>query len=523
MVEEGRDLPGEVMRDDWNRRAEENHKLHIATGHAHSDEEFRASGEKDLVEAILDGISLWPEAKALEIGCGVGRLLVPLSDRIAAAHGVDISEVMVAKSRDYCTGRSNLTIRRTDGMLKEFGDESIDFVFSFIVFQHVPFREAIETYVREAARVLVPGGVLRFQVDGRWRDRAGHAADTYDGVVFNPGEVRRLVGEAGLTLLEEWGEETHYHWVTARKPGAGAGRVSFQPATYDTALLETLLGNLGVASAASGARVVASGHCGVRAVLGPFESRYETLANAAFVDVVFRALLGRSPDPSGLAYHTRILDEGFEDRSALVDTILCGAEFRQLVRPRVPLLPWPRFAALAVQGGLPTFFGAVDAVVARIRELTPDEAVGESFRLCVGQPPDEEGRAYNIELIGRSEYGRRLFVRQLLSHQDGVPLPAPLSYDRTREILNRLGALDARPARHLLEAFPGEGAAAAQTLARTASLPVADFVEVVYQLVLGRGADDEGRCRYIRRLESGSLSRAALLRDLLWSEELRSR
>lgn len=522
MVEKSQKLPCGAMRDDWNRRAEEDHKLHIATGHAHSDEEFRASGEKDLEESILDGISLSSEATALEIGCGVGRLLVPISERIAFAHGVDISEVMIAKSRDYCAQRPNVTTLRTDGTLKGFGDGSIDFVFSFIVFQHVPFRDAIETYIREAARILVPGGLLRFQVDGRWRERAELAADTYNGVVFSPGQVRSLVGQAGMVILEEWGEETHYHWVTARKPGVGSGRVGFQPAAYDTALLESLLGRLGVADAAREARAVTDGLRGIRGALGPFEREHETLANAAFADAVLRALLGRSPDPAGLAYHTRILDEGFEDRSAMVDTILSGAEFRQLVRPRVRRLPWLRLSSLAGPGGLPTFFEAVDAVVERVRDLTPNEAVGESFRLCVGQPPDEEGRAYNVDLIARSSYGLRLFVRQLLSQQDGVPLPPPLPEDRARELLDRLGARDARPAPHVIESFPGEGAAAAQTLARTASLPVTDFVETAYRLVLGREGDGEGCRRYVHGLETGTLSRAALLRDLLWSDELRS-
>src|SRR5689334_21849998 len=93
------------MRGDWDRRAEEDYKLHIATGHSASDEAFAESGDHDLDEAILDGIELLPDAKALEIGCGVGRLLVPLSKRIALAAGADISEVMIRKSKEFAAAR----------------------------------------------------------------------------------------------------------------------------------------------------------------------------------------------------------------------------------------------------------------------------------------------------------------------------------------------------------------------------------------------------------------------------------
>jgi SAM-dependent methyltransferase len=522
MTETDGSSPGSVMRADWNRRAEEDHKLHIATGHARSEEEFRASGEKDLVEEILDGITLSPDAEALEIGCGVGRLLAPLSERIAAAHGVDISEVMVGKSKEYCAGRPNVTTRVTDGTLEAFADGSVDFVYSFIVFQHVPLREAIATYVRDAARILVPGGLLRFQVDGRWRERAGRTADTYDGVVFSPAEARALVEGAGLSCLEEWGEETHYHWVTAEKPGSGPGRARFHPGSCDTALLGDLLAGLGVPEPAEKARDVSAGRIGIRAALGAFEDALAALPNARFVEEVLRGLLGHASEPSGLAYHTRILDEGFEDRAAMVDTVLSGAEFRQLVRPRVPRVPWSRLAPLAGRDGVPGFFDAVDAAVERIRDLPPVEAVDESFRLLVGHPPDAEGRAYNVALLGRSAFSVRLFVRQLLSAGDGLQVPAPLPGSRADDLLDRLGARGVPPSPHAIEAFPGEAVAAVRFLGKTSSLGSADFVAIGYSAIFGRPADEEGRDYYSRRLDAGTLSRASFLRELLWSDELRA-
>ncbi len=183
----------ERMRGEWDRRAGEDARFYIASGSAESDEAFRASGERELTDVVLDGIVLDPAAEALEIGCGVGRLLVPLARRVAVAHGVDISPVMIGKSAAFCRGTPNVRTAVTDGTLRPFPDASLDFVFSFIVFQHIPSREPIRRYVEEAARVLKPGGLFRFQVDGRWRGREKREATTYDGVKFSPPEVRALL------------------------------------------------------------------------------------------------------------------------------------------------------------------------------------------------------------------------------------------------------------------------------------------------------------------------------------------
>ena len=41
-----------------------------------------------------------------------------------------------------------------------------DFAYSAIVFQHIPSREIIESYVGEVHRLLRPGGLFKFQVQG---------------------------------------------------------------------------------------------------------------------------------------------------------------------------------------------------------------------------------------------------------------------------------------------------------------------------------------------------------------------
>jgi cyclopropane fatty-acyl-phospholipid synthase-like methyltransferase len=209
------------MRSDWERRARENAAFYICTTAAESAEAFAASGEKDLAEQVLDGLAVSPDWKVLEIGCGIGRLLKPLSARVARAVGVDLSEEMVRRGREFCAGRDNVELRRTDGSLGFLPAGEFDFVYSHIVFQHVPRKAFIERYFREAARVLKKGGILRVQVDGRSRQFFRRwVADSWSGVVFSARELTRRLERAGFRVTEIRGAGTQYLRATAVKGAA---------------------------------------------------------------------------------------------------------------------------------------------------------------------------------------------------------------------------------------------------------------------------------------------------------------
>src|SRR5512134_253902 len=156
----------EQMRQDWDERAQKDARFFIASG-TPDVAGFWRSGEEELAGLILSDVSLAATAHVLEIGCGIGRLVRPLARLVASVVGVDISPTMIAEAQRACGSIANARFEVVDGTLQGFDDESRDFVFSYIVFQHIPDRAAIETYVREAARVIRPGGLFHFQVDGR--------------------------------------------------------------------------------------------------------------------------------------------------------------------------------------------------------------------------------------------------------------------------------------------------------------------------------------------------------------------
>jgi SAM-dependent methyltransferase len=500
------------MRGDWDQRATEDHKLHIATGHAASEETFRASGEQDLEGIVLDGVVLERSAEVLEIGCGVGRLLVPLAKRVAVAHGVDISAVMIEKSKTYAADTPNVKTVLTDGTFAHLADASLDFVFSFIVFQHIPDRTPIRRYVEEAARVLKPGGVFRFQVDGRWWwKHAKGGPDTFHGVKFSPKDVRALLAGTQFSVVDEWGAEGHYHWITARKAGSGAA-ASVRPRGWDLPLFASLLRRLGSKSPEKDAAKIRSGTRSLRSYLRDLVRRLSAPDPAAFVVEAYRALLGSMPDDAGRAFHISILEKGFEDPAALLDTITTSRGFLDLYRPFVPDVPW--FAAYEIfmrLGEAPRtgdFFELAAAATSRLGRRPPLDAIALGFKTILGFEADEGAFRHYRSLVEDHPDGYRLFVRELLSSRKFPAPPAPKV-----------------PHAALLpgESAPGEAARAKEMLDEGHGREDRAFVRLAYERVFGRAADADGETFYLGKLSHGELSRPAFLRELLWSEESRAR
>jgi SAM-dependent methyltransferase len=207
-----------AMSADWDERARLNAFFYICT-EAATVEEFAASGVRDLDEKVLERIALPPRAVAVEIGSGIGRLARPLAARVAKVYACDVSAEMIARGREYCRDTGNIEWVHSHGDLRGVPDGCADFVFSHIVFQHVPRKKFIRAYVAEAFRVLKPGGSFRANVDGRWRQWFRRiAADSWSGVVYSAREWRRELERAGLRVASIEGAGTQYLWATATKP-----------------------------------------------------------------------------------------------------------------------------------------------------------------------------------------------------------------------------------------------------------------------------------------------------------------
>ncbi|MDQ1570840.1 MAG: hypothetical protein QOF79_1514, partial [Actinomycetota bacterium] len=175
---------------------------------------FRASGDT-LVQHLIEFAGLAPATKILDIGSGMGRLAVPLTDYLSPSgsyDGLDIVESGVAWCNDHiASAHPNFHFHLADVFNKEYNpggrfqaseyrfpyaDESFDLVILISVFTHM-LPADMEHYVSEIGRVLKPGG---------------RCFATY--FLVND-ESRRLMdtGASSLRLKHDLGT----HWVVSTK------------------------------------------------------------------------------------------------------------------------------------------------------------------------------------------------------------------------------------------------------------------------------------------------------------------
>lgn len=126
----------------------------FASGESHIDEMF------SIIRERLDPV--FAPTRALDFGCGVGRVLIPLAARCPQVVGIDISPSMLAEAQRNCdaAGARNVDLVRGDDELSALHG-SFDFVHTFIVLQHIPVRRG-EGLIRKLAERLRQGGVGMF-------------------------------------------------------------------------------------------------------------------------------------------------------------------------------------------------------------------------------------------------------------------------------------------------------------------------------------------------------------------------
>jgi len=195
--------------------------------------EFFETGRHEIERTLLRlaEFATPAQGRALDFGCGVGRLTQALAEHFEQADGVDISSSMIEQARHFNRHSERCRYHHNPvSDLSLFEDARFDFVMSAITLQHVR-PDYTKRYLHEFARVLKPGGLLYFQLPiGNSRDSRGlfyrlmpphllstlfrwkHGYEIYEMHAIPREPVIAILHNAGLEVLDA-GED----------PSAGAG------------------------------------------------------------------------------------------------------------------------------------------------------------------------------------------------------------------------------------------------------------------------------------------------------------
>jgi SAM-dependent methyltransferase len=154
----------------------------------------------DYAEAFLDELVPAAGDRTLDLGCGEGRVARDLAGRGHRVVGIDASPTLLAFARDADSAGRYLI---ADAAALPFPDGTFELVVAYNTLMDF---DDLHGAVREAARVLVPGGRLCACVvhpvaeAGAFEDRSADARFVLEHDYLRPRHYRETFTRSGLTM-----------------------------------------------------------------------------------------------------------------------------------------------------------------------------------------------------------------------------------------------------------------------------------------------------------------------------------
>jgi len=157
---------------------------------------------------------VFPKERILDLGCGSGRLLEILEDKDIDYFGIDFSEKLIEiAKRNY----PSFKFQAANVLNLPFPNNSFDKVFSIRVLMHIPSKEFQLQFLKEAKRVLKPGGLLILTAWYLWRFRSKR-----NFLLMLKNAFLKIIGKSKLDFgdaLIPWGKKVmrYCHYFTKRE------------------------------------------------------------------------------------------------------------------------------------------------------------------------------------------------------------------------------------------------------------------------------------------------------------------
>jgi len=155
----------------WNKLGQDDPMWAVLTdpdkkGGKWNAEQFFQTGRDEvgeMVKKLHDAGIDFQRGKALDFGCGLGRLSQALSNCFSSVDGVDISASMIEGARAFNHAPEKVFYHvNQKADLSMFPSATFDFIYTCICLQHIPARFQL-VYISEFMRLLKAGGVAHFQ------------------------------------------------------------------------------------------------------------------------------------------------------------------------------------------------------------------------------------------------------------------------------------------------------------------------------------------------------------------------
>ena len=180
---------------------------------------------------------------ALEFGCRVGRLVVPMARRFREVVGVDISRGMIQRATSFARDNAiaNVSCHAISGpvdFLRQAGNHAgrCDFIYSLLVFQHIPDFPVIEGYLHVIRLLLHQQGLAYLQFDTRPKTFAYRLKTRLPDFLLprfwrrgirrirrSKEQIEAAMRRAGLEKVRELTPHTAYHRYILRKAKGTVG------------------------------------------------------------------------------------------------------------------------------------------------------------------------------------------------------------------------------------------------------------------------------------------------------------